>query len=296
MTKLKGIICPMITPLDEHERIDESGVRKLVSRLIDKGVGGIFLLGSMGEFPMIVEEEKQRLVEIAVDESKGRVPVLANVSAEGPRKTERILRRILDAGADMIVLVPPYFYNVRDEREIKNYYLSISRNINKPLVIYNIPVYTNNAIPAGMIEELAEEDNIVGIKTDIMANLGLLRALGGRDDFSILHGNENTIDYALQLGVDGVIPGISTLAADKCVELYHKSQQGDYAGASLLQTDLLRIQEGVFGKKAVHWGTGHKHALSLLGLCQGHVATTLLPLSEQQKDGIAATLQRYGIC
>jgi dihydrodipicolinate synthase/N-acetylneuraminate lyase len=285
----------MITPLDEHENIDEAGVRKLVSRLIDRGVNGIFLLGSMGEFPMIVEEEKQRLVEIAVDEASGRVPVLANVSAEGSRKTERILNRTLEAGADMIVLVPPYFYNVRDEREIKNYYLSISRSINKPLIIYNIPVYTNNPISASMIEELAEEENIAGIKTDIIANLGLLRTLGGRDDFAILHGNESTIDYALQLGVDGVIPGISTLAVDKCVELYQKSQKGDYAGASSLQKELLEIQAGVFGPKALHWGTGHKHALSLLSLCQEHVATTLLPLNDGQKDGIAATLRKYGI-
>lgn len=293
--KLRGVICPMVTPLDEHENIDETGVRELVSRLIDKGVDGIFLLGSMGEFPMIVEEEKERLIRIAVDEAKGRVPVMANVSAEGRRKTERMMQRAIDAGADMIVLVPPYFYNVRDEREIKNYYISMSRNTDKPIVIYNIPVYTNNPIPPGMVIELSEEKNIVGIKADIFANLPLLRQLRGRDDFSLLHGNEGTLDLALEIGVDGIIPGIASLAVDRCIELYRKARDGDSHGASLLQLELQSIQEAVFGKKAIHWGTGHKYALSLLGLCQPYVSTTLLPLDEGQMKQIASVLSEYGI-
>jgi 4-hydroxy-tetrahydrodipicolinate synthase len=293
--KLRGVICPMVTPLDEHENIDEAGVRKLVSRLIDKGVDGIFLLGSMGEFPMIVEEEKERLIQITVDEAKGRVPVMANVSAEGPRKTERMMRKAIDAGTDLVVLVPPYFYNVRDEREIKQYYITMSRNSDKPLVIYNIPVYTNNPIPPGMVVELSEEPNIVGIKADLFANLPMFRQLRGRDDFATLHGNEGTLDLALELGADGIIPGISSLAADRCVELYRKAREGDTRAASKQQLELANIQEAVFGKKAAHWGTGHKYALSLLGLCQPFVATTLLPLDERQKEQIAAAVSEYGL-
>lgn len=293
--KLKGVICPMVTPLDEHENIDEGAVRKLVSRLIDKGVVGIFLLGSMGEFPMIVEEEKERLIRIAVDEAKGRVPVMANVSAEGQRKTERMMRKAIDAGVDLVVLVPPYFYNVRDEREIKQYFITMSRNSGKPLVIYNIPVYTNNPIPPGMVVELSEEPNIVGIKADIFANLPMFRQLRSRNDFSILHGNEGTLDLALELGADGIIPGISSLAADRCVELYRKAREGDTCAAALRQLELANIQEAVFGKKATHWGTGHKYALSLLGLCQPFVATTLLPLDERQKEQITIAVKEYGL-
>lgn len=293
--KLGGVICPMVTPLDERENIDEAGVRKLVARLIDKGVDGIFLLGSMGEFPMIVEEERERLIRITVDEVKGRVPVLANISAEGPRKTERHLRRAIDAGADRVVLVPPYFYNVRDEREIKRYYLSICRNSGKPVVMYNIPGYTNNPIPPQMVIELSEERNIVGIKADLFANLPLLRHLRGRADFSLLHGNETTLDLALEMGADGIVPGISTLAADRCVDLYRKARSGDRQGAAARQLELQHIQEAVLGKKAIHWGNGHKYALSLLGLCAPHVSTTLLPLEEDQMRQIASAVKEYGL-
>lgn len=291
--KLAGVICPMVTPLDEQENIDEPSVRKLVNRLIGKGVSGIFLLGSMGEFPMIVEEERERLIRIAADEAKGRVPILANISAEGLRKTDRHLRRAIDAGADMVVLVPPYFYNVRDEREIKQYYLSVCRNSDKPLVMYNIPGYTNNPIPPEMVIELSEERNIVGIKADLFANLPLFRHLRGRSDFSLLHGNETTLDLAVEMGADGIVPGISTLATDFCVELYRKSLEGDRREAAALQAKLKTIQESVLGKKAVHWGNGHKYALSLLGLSTLHISTTLLPLEEQQKKQIAAAVEEF---
>ena len=295
MKKLKGVISPMITPLDEKLRIDEAGARKLASRLIERGADGIFLMGSMGEFPMLMEEERRRLIEIVVDETKGRIPVLANISAEGPQKTEYHLQGALDAGADAVVLVPPYFYNVRNEQEIRQYFLDVSRNSSKPLVIYNIPKYTNNPIPVDMIVELSEEDNIIGIKTDIFPNVQMMRQLAGRDDFSILHGNETTLDLALRLGVDGFVPGISTLAIDHCVGLYRAWQQGDWAKVELLQTQLIEIQRGVYGRKTERWGTGHKYALSLLDLCRPHVATTLLPLTNEEKKEIASVLNKYQI-
>ncbi|MCU6712944.1 dihydrodipicolinate synthase family protein [Paenibacillus sp. J5C_2022] len=293
--KLQGMICPMITPLGDREQIDEAAVRHLVCRLVDRGADGIFLLGSMGEFPVIEEEERRRLIEIAVDEAKGKIPVMANVSAEGLRKTERNLRGALDAGADAVVLVAPYFYTLRNERELRDYFLEVSRNSSKPLIMYNIPKYTNNPLSVPLIAELSEESNIIGIKTDIFIDVTLMRRLAGRHDFSVLHGNEATLDLALKLGADGYVPGISTLAIDRCVELLRRWRQGDAAGAALLQTELIAVQRTVYGDNAEHWGTGHKYALSLLGLCQTHVATTLPPLSERQKEVIASALRQYRI-
>jgi 4-hydroxy-tetrahydrodipicolinate synthase len=293
MNKLQGVICPMVTPLDEHQNIDEAGTRKLVQRLIKKGVNGLFILGTMGEFPMIVDEEKGRLVEIVVDEAKGAVPVLVNVSEQGPRLTERTLRTATDAGAEAIVLTPPHYYNTRDKRELLNYYTSFSRNSDVPLVIYDA-AYTNNLIPTDILLELSAEDNIIGVKCAVFTHATLLRELAGREDFSILHGDETCLDLAVHVGADGIVPGISSLGIDHCVKLFRAAQSGNLSDAMRVQKELLHIQRTVYGG-GKHWGNGHKYALSHLGVCQDYIATTLLPLTEDSKQNIRQVLETYGI-
>lgn len=293
MEKIKGVICPMLTPLDENQNIDEEGTRRLVRRLAEKKIDGLFILGTMGEFPMIVEEEKVRLIQIVLDEAYGKLPVMVNVSEQGPRKTERLLRKALDAGAEAVVLTPPHYYNTRNKQELSNYFSYFARNTDVPLIIYDA-VYTNNLIPTDVLLELSYEKNIVGVKCSVFKHTQLLRERIGRNDFSILHGDETTLDYGLLAGADGIVPGICSLAADKCLEIYQLVTTGNLTEAMPIQTDLLQIQRTVYGS-GKHWGNGHKYALSLLNVCQDHIATTLLPLSEDHKREIADIVHRYNI-
>ncbi|TBL79356.1 dihydrodipicolinate synthase family protein [Paenibacillus thalictri] len=294
MNKLQGVICPMVTPLDENQNIDEAGTRKLVRRLREKGASGLFILGTMGEFPMIVEEEKRRLVEIVVDEAGRDISVLVNVSEQGPRKTERTLRMAIDAGAEAIVLTPPHYYNTRNKRELFNYYTSFSRNTDVPVIIYDAG-YTNNSIPTDILLELSAERNIIGVKCAVFTHAPLLREFYGRDDFAILHGDETSLDLAVHAGADGIVPGISSLAVDLCVELFQSAKSGQLAEAMRVQKQLLHIQRTVYGVGGTHWGNGQKYALSQLGVCQEHIATTLLPLSEEDRRDIGSMLTTYGI-
>jgi len=291
--QLKGVICPMITPLDERQNIDETGTRKLVRRLVAKGVNGLFILGTMGEFPMIAGEEKKRLIEIVTDEVRGAVPVLVNVSEQGPRLTERTMRTAIDAGAEAIVLTPPHYYNTRDKRELFHYYASFGRNAGVPLVIYDA-VYTNNLIPTDILLELSAESNIIGVKCNVFNHAPLLREFGASDSFAVLHGDETTLDLAVRVGADGIVPGISSLGIDHCVKLFQAAKAGDTAEAQRLQKELLHIQRTVYGG-GKHWGNGHKYALKQLGVCDDHIATTLLPLTEDGKAGIRQVLETYHI-
>ncbi|MBO9605180.1 MAG: dihydrodipicolinate synthase family protein [Paenibacillaceae bacterium] len=291
--QLKGVICPMVTPLDERQNIDEAGTRKLIRRLIAKGVNGLFILGTMGEFPMIVDEEKKRLVEIVTDEVKGAVPVLINVSEQGPRLTERTMRAAIDAGAEAIVLTPPHYYNTRDKRELFNYYASFGRNAGVPLVIYDAG-YTNNSIPTDILLELSAEANIIGAKCNVLHHAPLLRELAGTGGFAVMHGDETTLDLAVRVGADGIVPGISSLGIDHCVKLFQAAKAGDTAEAQRLQKELLHIQRTVYGG-GKHWGNGHKYALQQLGVCDDYIATTLLPLTEDGKAGIRQVLETYHI-
>lgn len=293
--KLAGVICPMVTPLDGNQNIDEAGTRRLVNRLIANGVNGLFLLGTMGEFPMLVESEKERLVKIAADENRGRVPLLVNVSAEGVRKTELFLGKALEAGADLIVLTPPYYYNTRDKREIRDYYRYFSRNSDKPLFIYDAGKYTNNPIPDDTLIELSHEERIVGFKGQLFSHLPVFRELTGRDDFALFQGDEGALDLALRLGADGLVPGISSLAIERCVRLYREALEGQFAAAAAIQRELAEIQRVVYGATGNHWGNGQKYALSLLGICEEHIATTLLPISDADKAEIRRVMEKYRI-
>ena len=99
----------------------------------------------------------------------------------------------------------------------------------------------------------------------------------------------------MKLGVDGVIPGISSLAVDKCIELYKFACNNQYEEAAKVQKELHEIQTVIFGARGQHWGNGHKYALSLLGICDDYVSTTLLPLTEEDKETIKAVVRKYNI-
>ena len=292
MEKLKGVLCPMVTLIDEKENIDEISTRKLVRRLIDKKIDGLFLLGTQGEGPMIVEEEKKRLVEIVVDEVGGEIPVLANISDQGRRKTERVYDFLKDTGADAYILTPPGYYNLRDDREFYDYYKYFLNIVNKPIMIYNCG-YTNNLLPKDTVIKLADEKKIIGFKGG--NDFTVMRECGGRSDFSIFSGDEKNLDMGLMLGADGIIPGLSSFLPDMYVALYKSAKSNEYKKAFVIQKDLHEIQNAVFGNKGQHWGNGHKYALSLLGIGQPNIATTLMELTQEDKNYIKGMIEKYDL-
>ena len=294
MDKLNGVLCPMVTPLDENQNIDEQGTRKLVERLIKKGVNGIFLLGTQGEFPVLINKEKKRLVEIVADQVAARVPLLVNISDQGIRKAKQFYNMIGNCSFDAYILMPPGYYNVRDKKELINYYSYFVEILNKPVFIYDSK-YTNNIIPDDVITELSYDPRIIGFKGPLLNHTQILRSCAGREDFSLFQADEANLDLALMLGADGIIPGICSFAADLCIELYKKSSLKDYEACKKLQIILHEIQSTVFGRQSQHWGNGHKYALSQLGICGDSIATTLIPLSEYEKKDIRKIIEKYNI-
>ncbi len=294
MDKIQGVVCPMITPLDKNRCIDERAARILAARLVNKKAKGFFLFGTMGEGPMLPIQEKKRLVDIVTEIVDSTVTVMVNTTGMGPGETEYNMSVLEKTKADVFVLTPPMFYNVRQEDELIHYYEYFSGITKKPLFIYDVK-YTNNYIPDYIIEKLSLIKNIIGFKGCLFQHQNVFRNCMGREDFALLHGNEKTIDLALTLGADGCIPGISSLAMDICIELYNKAKDKDFRGASQLQKKLHDVQDVVYGKGGIHWANGHKYALSVLGICEDNIATTLLPLTEKDKKDIREIITKYHI-
>lgn len=296
--KLGGVIPPMMTPVDANQNIDEKGVRNIVSRCIRLGVSGLFVLGTMGEGQSLVKSERKRLIQIAADEARGRVPVLAGVSAESSRKVMENVEDALEAGADYIVSLTPYFFEASEQQELIDFFSRLANSLPKPLVIYNNPYMTRNTLTFDTICELSENANIAGIKnssSDFGLMMRLIREFKGREDFSVFSGDETTCDAALVMGADGVVPGIGTLIPDVFVEMCAKADRMDIEGAKQLQKKVLEIFDGIYLDGYWAWVAGQKYALSCLGLCQEYLALDYRKLNEGEKARIRESIVRFGI-
>lgn len=296
--KLSGVIPPMMTPVDAGQNIDEKGVRNIVSRCIRLGVSGLFLLGTMGEGQSIVKDQRKNLVRIAVDEAGGRVPILVGVSAEGSRKVMENAEDALEAGADYIVSLTPYFFEASEQSELIVFYKHLAHNISKPLVIYNNPYMTRNTLTLDTFRELSQEKNIAGVKDsggDFSFHMQLIREFGDRDDFSVFSGMETICDAALVMGSDGIVPGIGTLIPDIFVEMFEKAKSGNKTDVIGLQDRILKIMDGIYLEGYWAWVAGQKYALSYLGLCQKYFTLDNRYLSVDEERKIQKTISEFGI-
>src|SRR5437870_10607258 len=163
MKKLEGIIAPMATPLSRDEKIDDKTNLTLVDFLIDGGIDGLFPLGTSGEFALFNREERKKVLETVVDQTNGRVPVLAGVSDPSLENALAFAKDAQDAGADAIVATPPYYYTTCEEG-LFGHFETIARKSGLPLLVYNIPEWTHLFVPPRVVQQLTEKHLIVGMK------------------------------------------------------------------------------------------------------------------------------------
>ena len=161
--KLEGVVVALGTPLTSEEKIDEKGMRKLTRYVLDGGVHGVFILGSMGGFNFLEDEEKIRVIEIVVDEVEGKVPVIAGASDTSTKRVIKNARIAQEMKADAVAILPPYYGSLKQE-QIINFYSKIAEEVNIPIFIYNNPSSTRNPVEPETVFELGKLENIVGIK------------------------------------------------------------------------------------------------------------------------------------
>ncbi len=209
--KIKGIITAMVTPLSE-DGINEAATRKLVNKLINDGVHGLFVLGTNGEFYALSEAEKLALVKIVVDEAAGRVPVFAGSGGISTEEVIKVTNQFAELGVDAVSVITPYLIKLSDE-ELIQHYQTIALNTNLPMILYNIPANTQLSINESVFKELIQLPQIIGIKDSSgkLENIQMYLETNDREDFSILIGSDSLILPALQMGVDGAVAATSNV-------------------------------------------------------------------------------------
>ncbi len=210
MVEIRGIIPPVITPMNEDETVNEKELENQVNRLIDAGVHGIFAFGTNGEGYALDEEEKEQVLSAVIRTAAGRVPVYAGCGCVTTRDTIRMSQMAERLGADGAVRSLPHLSQRLPRKNCTAIIKRWRRQSILPIVLYNIPARTGNALAPATVERLAEIDNIVGAK-DSSGNFDNMLQYIERTkekNFSVLSGNDSLILWNLLAGGTGEIAGM----------------------------------------------------------------------------------------
>lgn len=237
--RYRGIYCPAITPFDESGSVDLEAAGTLYDHLIDGGIDGIVILGSIGEFQSIPVEEKRRLIRFAVDHVAGRAAVIVGTGGTVVSEVIELTRFAAETGADAAIIIPPYYSPVGPEA-LLNFYRAVAGAVDLDLLLYSFPARAGYAIPAAVVRTLADEyPTIVGLKDteDSMSHTrDVLNALSeAHPGFSVLTGFDEYMYTNLLGGGAGTVNGLTNLVPGLFREGFDAFEAGDISTMKQVQ-------------------------------------------------------------
>ncbi|HBC27116.1 MAG TPA: 4-hydroxy-tetrahydrodipicolinate synthase [Ruminococcaceae bacterium] len=222
--EIKGIIPPILTPMHDDETINVPELRRQVDRMIENGCHALFPFGTNGEGYILTAQEKQLVLETVIEQCSGRVPVYAGTGCISTKETIEQSRMAQAAGADVLSIITPSFA-AASQNELYTHYKAVAEAVNMPIVLYNIPARTGNALAPATVAKLAKIDNIVGAKdssgnfTNILSYIDAGKAKGN-GAFHTLSGNDQLIIWTLLAGGTGGIAGCANVYPHTMASIY----------------------------------------------------------------------------
>lgn len=288
----RGSIPALITPF-KNRRVDEAALRKFIAWQIAEGSHGIVPVGTTGESPTLSEDEHKLVIEIAVDESKGRVPVIAGTGSNSTEEALEYTRHAKQAGADAALIVVPY-YNKPTQDGLYAHFKTIADAVDIPIFVYNVPGRTVANITVETLARLARDcPNIIGTK-DASADLTRpsRQRLASGNDFIQLSGEDGTALAFNAHGGKGCISVTANVAPRLCAEFQEATLSGNYAKALTLQDRLMPLHVALFVETSP---APVKYAANLLGLCEADVRLPLAPTGESTRKQVRDALVHAGL-
>ncbi|MDB5559603.1 MAG: dihydrodipicolinate synthase [Enterovirga sp.] len=290
-TRFRGSMTALVTPF-RGGAVDEDGFRSLVEWQIESGTTGLVPVGTTGESPTLSHDEHKRVVEICIDQTKGRIPVIAGAGSNNTVEAVDFAKHAEAAGADAVLVVTPY-YNKPTQEGMYQHFKAVNDAIGLPIIIYNIPPRSVVDMSVDTMKRLYELRNIAGVK-DATANVGRVsqqrHALG--PDFIQLSGEDMTALAYNAAGGHGCISVVSNVAPALCAELQNTSLAGDYAAALKIQDRLVPLHDAIFMEPGL---AGAKCGLALLGRGTEDIRLPLLPVTAKAKEAVRAAMVHAGL-
>jgi 4-hydroxy-tetrahydrodipicolinate synthase len=277
---LGAILTAMVTPFDADGHVDEEAAVRVMHHLVEHGSDGLVMCGTTGEASTMTDEEHLGVIALAVEEMKGRCTVVAGVGSNDTRHAVHLTERATELGADALLSVNPY-YNRPNRRGIVRHYEEINRATNLPILLYNIPQRTGSDLPNDLLAELAQLDNVYGVKQANPDNLAKV------DGLRIYAGNDDLLADVLDLGEPGGVLVASHLFGTEMRRMVDEPEHRRAINDSL--------QDAYRDLAIAPMATTVKAALNLLGIRVGAPRLPYVELDEQETATVAALLERHGL-
>ena len=287
-TGIRGVIVPVITPLDDDENVDEAAFREQLRRLISAGVHGVFVGGTAGEGPLITADQWRRMVEAAFDEVGGKTLLLGGVMDTSTRRVREKVRTLEAIGYSHFVLTTTFYMVVRTASEhLRLFGEARGAGGGMEMVAYNIPPCTGSALAIETVLEMARRGWIRCCK-ESSGDGAYFRELisRGKDvGLSVLIGDEAAMIDGLKAGGTGLVPGCANVFPEIYLRLYEDGRRGDWNAAAETFREALRVR-GPLVAEGPCWLAGIKYAASLAGVGTGRLASPLEPCGARQRESI----------
>lgn len=291
--RLAGVVPPMVTPLDDKEKLDFMAINGVVDHLLQGGVDGIFLLGSTGEFTALEKDDKFELMQQVKTRVGNQVPILVGVSEPGTELTLKMIKAAERYGMDGVVVSPPYYFPL-DQVAVLEHYRYLSAHSNIPIILYNIPLTTGIFIERNTVEILVKEKAIAGVKDssgDFIHFRQLVHSLKQISDCPVMQGHEALAASSLMVGAAGLVPAYANVFPQLYLNLIKAIKEEDSAKALCLQGEIDKLI-ATYSYGSVYGSI--KAALSQKGLCTANITKPLQkpsPAQEQQIKELIAKVK-----
>jgi 4-hydroxy-tetrahydrodipicolinate synthase len=283
----EGSLTALVTPFRD-DQLDEDALRRMVNRQIDEGTNGLVPVGTTGESPTLSEAEHRRVVDLVVQETAGRVPVIAGAGSNNTIEAVEYTRHAMASGADAVLHVAGY-YNRPNQEGLYQHFKAVADASELPVIVYNIPPRAIVDILPSTMARLAKLPMIAGVK-DATGDLNrpILERLQIDQPFAWLSGEDGTaVAYNASGGV-GCISVSANIAPRLCADMQQACLQGNFREAMAIQQRLMPLHSALFAEPSP---AGAKYACSLLGLCEPDCRLPIVPLSDETRKVIEKAMQ-----
>jgi len=252
MTDFRGAYTALVTPMTESGEIDYEGFRRLIQFQITEGIDGIVPLGTTGENPTLDEDEEDKLIEIAVKESAGKIKVIVGAGSNDTKHMVKYVERAKRFGADAALVVTPYYNKPNDSGMLRHFEAAAKPGI--PIIVYNIASRTGKNIPTPLMKEIAKIQGIIGVKEssgdinqmgDVIREIAMPRK-NSQDKFWVLSGDDSMTLPLISMGGEGVISVVSNLLPAKVKNMTQAALDGNFEKARAIHYEILPFMKAAF--------------------------------------------------
>jgi len=281
----------LLTPFKDN-KVDYSSYKELIDFQINNGTHGLVPVGTTGESPTLSHDEHKKLIEVCIEQSNGRVPVIAGAGSNSTSEAVDFVKHACSAGADGLLVVTPY-YNKPTQSGLLAHYNELIKHTSKPIIIYDIPGRSVIQMTDETMAKLAQDQFIVGVK-DATADLTRPTRLQNviSDNFIQLSGEDGTALAYLAAGGHGCISVTANIAPNLLSRMHNAWKQGDINTAQEINKKLMPLHDALFCETSPG---PLKYAASLLGICSSDARLPIVEIEEDSKLKVKNALKQTGM-